>query len=218
MFNKLQSFYEATASNRSRLDSFVVMPDGQIGEPLHILGLPNIGHRGMDNGIFAVVPGSFNPLHDAHKAIYNCIKPIYGEHRKIVPVFEISIHRIDKEPLSFEELKNRLKQFEYYAPVWVTNASFFFEKAGLVSQWIHPCFQIGFDTAKRLVEHHGVSGVQGIAANFVVHKRHMGDKVFGLNDLVEMYGALPKNMEEPSNSIDQSLLTISSTSLRNGTK
>ena len=213
----LEAMYEITARDRGRLDSFVVMPDGKIGEPLSTLGLPNIGHRGMGGGIFAVVPGSFNPLHDAHKAIYEATSAYIGIHKpeKIVRVFELSIHRIDKEPLSLEELKVRLKQFEGYAPVWVTNASFFFEKAGLVSQWIRPCFQIGFDTALRLVQHHGVAGVQGINASFVVHHRKINGVIKTLEDIHKEFFAIPKNMSS-STALPESITGISSTEIRAG--
>lgn len=214
----LQSSYETTANNRSRLDSFVVMPDGQVVEPLTLLGLQNVENKVLDNSILSVVSGSFNPIHEAHKAIYDCIKPMHGNSKKVIPVFEISIHRVHKEPLSFEELKIRLKQFEWYAPVWVTNASLFFEKAGLVCQWIRPSFHIGIDTATRIVEHHGVSGVQGIAADFVVHKRHINGKVFGLQDLIGLYGSSPNNMEEAPIQIDKTFLNVSSTGIRNCSK
>lgn len=207
----LETMYELTARNRGSLNSFVVMPDGQVGESLSTLDLPNLGHRGMGNGVFAVIPGSFNPLHDAHKAIYDAA--VYGLGRTTVRVFELSIHRIDKEPLSLEELKTRLKQFEGYAPVWVTNASLFLEKAGLVSRWIKPCFQIGIDTAIRLVQHHGVYGVQGINANFVVHRRKVNGEIKTLEDIRKEYHMIPENMESPFE-LPESVSEISSTAIR----
>jgi len=227
-YDTLESFYEVIASSRSRLDSFVVLPDGSVKNPLSYFDLPNMGHRGMNNGIFAVVPGSFNPLHDAHKFIYDKIydtihpntslKGISHLVKPITKVFEISINRLEKPYLSLEELRARLEQFKSYAPVWVTNASFFFEKAGLVSYWIRPTFFIGFDTAQRLVDHHGIAGVQGIQADFIVSKRYTGGQVCSLETIQNMYYATPKNMFDSSLPIDDSLLRLSSTAIRNGTK
>lgn len=203
--------------SRSRLHSFVIMPDGQIGEPLSMLDLPNMGHRGMNHGIFAVVPGSFNPLHIAHRRIFDGVTKLYSAHKKVVPVFELSINRKDKEPLTFEDLLRRLEQFEWYAPVWVTNALYFFEKTGLVSQWIRPCFQVGYDTADRLLNDHGVLGVSGMNANFVVYPRMIDGSVCDINSLTNKYGYLPHNMEAGPK-LSEEEMSISSTALRNSGK
>ena len=211
--DKIKSLYQAVAGDRNRLFNFVIMPDGQIGETLSTLGLPNMGHRGMDHGIFAVVPGSFNPLHVAHRKILDGIKGLYPHAKELAPVYEISINRKDKEPLSFEDLLERLKQFEWYAPVWVTNALFFFEKTGLVSQWIQPSFHIGYDTADRLLHDHGILGVGGMAARFVVYPRIVNGEVCDVQTLTNKYFGRCHNMEAGPRLSDEEM-AVSSTAIR----
>lgn len=203
--------------SRSRAHSFVVMPDGQIGELLSTLNLPNIGPRGMNNGVFAVIPGSFNPLHIAHRKIFDGVTKLYAPMKAVIPVFELSIHRKDKEPLSFEDLLSRLEQFEWYAPVWVTNALLFFEKTGLVSQWVRPSFQVGYDTADRLLSDHGVNGIGGMDANFVVYPRIINGSVCDIETLTNKYGFLPHNMYVGPKLSEEEMLA-SSTVIRNGAK
>jgi hypothetical protein len=193
------------------------MPDGQIGDPLSLLDLPNMGHRGTNKGVFAVVPGSFNPLHIAHRKIFDGVTKLYSAHKRVVTVFELSINRKDKEHLTFGDLLNRLEQFEWYAPVWVTNALFFFEKTGLVSQWIRPCFQVGYDTADRLLNDHGVLGVSGMEASFVVYPRMIGGSVCDMETLTNKYGFLPHNMEAGPK-LSEEEMSASSTAIRNGAK
>jgi hypothetical protein len=193
------------------------MPDGQIGEPLSMLDLPNMGHRGMNHGIFAVVPGSFNQLHIAHRRIFDGVTKLYSTHKKVVPVFELSINRKDKEPLTFEDLLRRLEQFKWYAPVWVTNALYFLEKTGLVSEWIRPRFQVGYDTADRLLNDHGVLGVNGMNADFVVYPRMIDGSVCDMDSLTNKYGFLPHNMEAGPK-LSKEEMSASSTAIRNGGK
>jgi len=196
----LRTFYQAVATDSNRLSSFVIMPDGQMGRIEDIFS---------PHAIFHILPGSFNPLHEGHKAIYHQL----GLGAKL---FEISIHRKDKEPLEFEELEKRLKQFAWYAPIVVTNALYFGEKAGLFCRKSAPTFHLGIDTAKRLLADHGVVGVQGYNANFVVYPRKVNDKVVRISDLIaESYGGIiPFNME--AGDLPDNVLGLSSTAIRNG--
>jgi hypothetical protein len=165
---------------------------------------------------FVVIPGSFNPLHDAHRRFFDNAPKNYGNSwRKVVAVFELSIHRKDKEFLPFEEMAKRIEQFRGYAPVWVTNACYFIEKAGL-SIPICPFFEIGFDTAERLISDHGVIGVQGIDAKFTVNPREINGKLWTIDDLKVQFGITPYNMH-PSLTVYDTV-GISSTGIRNGVK
>jgi hypothetical protein len=205
----LESEYQRVLDDPNRLASFVVMPDGQIVNDLS-LAFP----LEYEESILAIVPGSFNPLHDAHKAIYNEISDRYASGKRTARAFEISINRRGKESLSLDDLKTRLKQFEWYAPIWITNALYFSEKAGLVSQQTIPHFQIGYDTAERLIQDHGIIGVQGIIAHFVVFPRKINDVVLSLDTLKEKYGLIPFNMSKGRN-LGEITMGISSTQLRN---
>jgi len=196
----LKSFYQTVARDRSRLFTFVVMPDGQL--------IPSAGPLMDDERLVTdIIPGSFNPLHDAHRFMYdNCpnTKSRY---------FELSIHRIDKSPLELEQLEERLKQFAWYAPVWVTNASLFYEKSGLINRGCSPVFNIGYDTARRLVQHHGVLGVQGIGANFRVYRRTIDGKDLGLEHISEEFDGCPRNMWGDVK-LPDNLAVVSSTAIR----
>lgn len=222
--NSLKHFYKMTRRNLSYLYSFVVMPDGRIGGLDECLGIQKladfVGSRSgiQIGGVFAVVPGSFNPLHDAHKILYDSISKNNLSNRPTVSVFELSINRKDKEVLTLEELETRLDQFRGYAPVWVTNACYFVEKAGIVSNWIRPSFQIGYDTAERLIKDHGIAGVQGISADFIVYKRKIDNYIHSISDIIRDYGCCPINMMPANVDADSSILGLSSTALRNGVK
>ncbi len=198
--------YNSILQNVARMQSFVVLPDGQITE------ISDIINR---NSLLCIVPGSFNPLHSGHKSIYDKLDSFY-ENIKITKMFEISLIRTEKEFLSFEDLLSRLEQFCWYAPVWVTNASLFIEKTGLIASLVRPNFHIGIDTAERLLNYSGVVGVQGIAANFVVYSRIINNVKADLDSLREKYKYLPFNFKSDEK-IQRTMeeMQISSTLIRN---
>ncbi len=92
-----------------------------------------------------VFPGSFNPLHDGHTTLAEVAARVLGR-----PVaFELSTANVDKPDLPGDEVQRRLAQFRGYAPVWVTRAATFAQKAELFPA---ATFVVGFDTAMRLVD------------------------------------------------------------------
>lgn len=199
----LKSHYETLTRDRNRLFTFVIMPDGQI--------LPTSGALSSKlDKIVDITPGSFNPLHDAHKFMFDFSK-------NPLSFFELSIHRIDKPVIEFDDLVERLKQFEWRGSVWVTNASLFYEKAGLIARNANPVFNIGYDTALRLVRCHGILGVQGINANFRVFRRTIGEQDLGLDSIAKEFGDYPRNMWGDIK-LPADLSVISSTALRKDTK
>ena len=91
-----------------------------------------------------LLPGSFNPLHQGHRAMAQAAMTHLGK-----PIaFEISAFNVDKPPLARDNLLTRLAQFAGSWPIYLTNAPTFIEKARLFSNTI---FVVGFDTAERII-------------------------------------------------------------------
>jgi hypothetical protein len=62
--------------------------------------------------------------------------------------FELSVLNVDKPALTASEIRRRLQQFSWRAPVWVTRTPTFAEKAALFPGAV---FVIGADTAERII-------------------------------------------------------------------
>jgi len=93
-----------------------------------------------------LLPGSFNPLHAGHVGLARAAAELLGG----PAAFELTVVNADKPPLSPEEVRRRLAQFTWQAPLWLTLAPTFREKAELFPGTV---FVIGADTAARIVEH-----------------------------------------------------------------
>jgi hypothetical protein len=94
-----------------------------------------------------LLPGAFNPLHEGHRKLAGITSSL-----KQAPVaFELSVTNVDKPPLGAEEVRQRVGQFTWYAPVWLTRAPTFEEKAALFPG---VAFVVGADTARRIVAPH----------------------------------------------------------------
>jgi hypothetical protein len=92
----------------------------------------------------ALIPGAFNPLHEAHCRLGEIALELVGS-----PVaFELSVTNVDKPPLVEDEVRRRLTQFRSKAPVWLTRAPTFATKATLFPGAV---FLVGADTAARIV-------------------------------------------------------------------
>lgn len=93
----------------------------------------------------ALLPGSFNPLHDGHAVLAAVASRVLG-----APVaFELSLANVDKPDLNANEVVRRLEAFRGVAPVWVTRAATFERKAELFPGC---AFVVGYDTAIRLID------------------------------------------------------------------
>ncbi|QVL30836.1 CinA family protein [Telmatocola sphagniphila] len=90
-------------------------------------------------------PGSFRPLHAGHRKLADLAKQRLGQ----AVYFELSRANVDKPSLSESEIRHRLKQFEGYAPVLVTEAPTFLEKGRLFPGTV---FVVGADTAVRIID------------------------------------------------------------------
>lgn len=104
------------------------------------LAISPTGIRATDRPI--LLPGAFNPIHSAHKRMAEVAAERYGD-----PVtFELSITNVDKPPLDFIEIADRLSQFPA-EQVLLTRAPTFVEKAELAPRCI---FVVGVDTLVRI--------------------------------------------------------------------
>ncbi|HWG42488.1 MAG TPA: hypothetical protein VN688_06840 [Gemmataceae bacterium] len=92
-----------------------------------------------------LLPGSFNPIHDAHCRLMETAARLVGASA----AFELSIVNADKPPLTDEEVRRRMVQFAWPAPLWLTRAPTFADKAQLFPGAV---FVVGADTAARIVQ------------------------------------------------------------------
>jgi hypothetical protein len=91
-----------------------------------------------------VIPGAFNPLHEGHCRLAEVAgRMVRGE-----VAFELSVTNVDKPPLTAAEVRRRLRQFAWKAPVWLTRAPTFADKT---AHFAGAVFVVGADTAARIV-------------------------------------------------------------------
>ena len=134
----------------------------------------------------ALVPGSFNPWHAAHQALWEAARRRFGD-----PVaYELSITNVDKPPLPTGEALRRAAQFRGRAGLVLTAAPTFVEKARLMPG---SAFVVGADTARRVVDpvyYGGVEAMHGalrelrsLGSKFVVAGRLEHGRFLQLRDL-----------------------------------
>lgn len=174
---------------------FIQNPDGQLRSVQEWLWDNN-------SDTVHVLSGSFNPLHNGHRAVYDAIQ----EKPK---VYEISLVRSGKEALDVEGLRERLSQFQWKAPVLVLNQSKFIHKAGVIPGKV--IFHIGADTALRILMDHGIAEVQGMRCSFMVYSRMVGNELMSIKD----FDRVPCNFRAGTD-LDCAVAWLSSTGLRNG--
>ncbi len=134
----------------------------------------------------ALVPGSFNPWHAAHQALWEAARRRFGD-----PVaYELSITNVDKPPLPTGEALRRAAQFRGRAGLVLTAAPTFIEKARLMPG---AAFVIGADTARRVVApvyyggveamHRALRELRCLGSKFVVAGRLEDGRFLQLRDL-----------------------------------
>lgn len=163
-----------------------------------------------------LLPGSFNPLHEGHITLAR----VAGEMRRQPAGFELSVTNVDKPPLAAETVRQRVAQFAGKAPVELTRAPTFVEKARLFPK---TTFVIGADTAERLVHaryydnderrmHDALEEIGGTGGRFLVAVRiDAAGRLRGLGDIAvpSRYAGLFEPIPE-----DRFRLDLSSTALR----
>lgn len=104
--------------------------------------------------------GSFNPLHAGHWGMMEAA----ARHLGLPPAFEISATNVEKATLADDELRRRAAQFAWRAPLWLTQAPTYVEKARLFPGVV---FLVGADTAARIVQSRFYGGEVEAALNEV---------------------------------------------------
>jgi hypothetical protein len=92
-----------------------------------------------------LLPGSFNPAHAGHWSLAGVAARLVGA----PAAFELTVVNADKPPLAEEEVRRRMAAFTWRAPLWLTRAPTFAEKARLFPGTV---FVVGTDTAERIVQ------------------------------------------------------------------
>ncbi len=159
-------------------------------------------------------PGAFNPFHEGHRQMAEVAAARLG-----TPVtFELSIVNVDKPPLDFIEMSERLGLL---APnrALLTRAATFVEKARLAPGCV---FVVGIDTMERIAEprYYGenvaerdaaIAAIAQAGCRFLVFGRQQGDRFLTLAD-VDLPAALRVLCDEVPEALFRA--DISSTQLR----
>jgi len=186
-----------------QVESVLVMPDGQM------LG----GNRRQN---LALLSGAFNPLHQGHRKLAGIAAEILQQE----VYFELPLVNADKAPIADSEAaRRRIAQFEGIAPVLVTRAPLFSQKARLCP---NSTFILGIDTVERLVQarfYHNsrakmlasLEAVQAAGCHFLVAGRVRDNHFVTLADveLPDEYRDLFREIPE-----DRFRVDISSTAIR----
>jgi nicotinic acid mononucleotide adenylyltransferase len=182
--------------------------NGSVDEVTSGSGLAIAGRR-------AIFPGAFNPLHDGHRRMAELAEANLG-----LPVeFEISIENVDKPPLDFTEMEQRLGQFAAGQTLWFTRAPTFDRKSELFP---NTTFIVGADTIRRIADPRYYGGDPNAVAaaterianrggRFLVFARDCDGRCETLSRLI-LPGALRQLCTEVP--ADQFRLDVSSTALR----
>jgi nicotinamide mononucleotide (NMN) deamidase PncC len=119
---------------------------GQVAEPAWtalLLGSRRLVVADEESSLKGVFPGAFNPLHAGHREMMSQATKRLGK-----VAYEISITNVDKPPIDFMEIQNRLNGIGKHDVV-LTAAPTFREKAALLP---HTTFVVGVDTLVRIAD------------------------------------------------------------------
>jgi nicotinamide mononucleotide (NMN) deamidase PncC len=182
-----------------------------LGERTHV-AIPEPSTPGPPRIVF---PGAFNPIHLAHRQMAQLAAQRLGQ-----PVtYELSITNVDKPPLDFIEIADRLAQFAGER-VLLSRAPRFVDKARIVPDCT---FVVGIDTIARIDDpkyyqagaaerHAAIAAIAQAGCRFLVFGRRVGSGFCSLAN-VSVSPALVEMCDEVSEAEFRE--DISSTELRN---
>ncbi len=166
------------------------------------------------DGTRALLPGSFNPLHAGHRAMAQ-----YAAERLGAPVaFELCIRNVDKPPLNYLAIAQRIRQFAPQETVILTQLPTFVAKA---RKYPNTTFLVGVDTVIRIAQakYYGSETTRdqafldlaALGCDFLVFGRRMDGRFVSAMDL-----DLPHSLRRICTSVDEQefRIDLSSTALR----
>ena len=163
----------------------------------------------------ALLPGSFNPVHDGHEKLAQVASDILGSE----VVFELSLSNVDKPVLNEEKLRERISEISAIRSLVVTWADTFQLKSELFPG---ASFVIGVDTAMRILDpkYYGgqevdmlnaLSKINKQSCKFLVAGRRIKGQFYTIEDL-----NVPYMLQDMFQQISEDIfrLDISSTQMR----
>ncbi len=199
---------------RRRQDAPLEWTELLLGERKFVEWPPEVGKE-LPKVLF---PGAFNPLHLGHRLMAEVAAEIAEE--KVV--YELSFTNVDKPPLDFLEIADRLAGIEKQDPgrgVLLTAAPTFSEKAKLFPGTL---FVVGADTLQRIADPHyygddderrdlAIHQIGVADCQFLVFGRKLGGRFCLLGDMQLPPGLLRLCHEVPESAFHED---ISSTAVR----
>lgn len=134
----------------------------------------------------AIFPGAFHPLHRGHLAMAR----IAAQRLRRQVVYEVSVRNVEKPPLDYLAIKQRLEGLAPH-PVWLTAAARFVDKADLFPG---ATFIVGADTVARIGDRRyygnrtqqmeeAIEAIRQAKCRFLVFGRHMGGRFVTLPEM-----------------------------------
>jgi nicotinamide mononucleotide (NMN) deamidase PncC len=155
-----------------------------LGKTEAILHDEPAGARKLSRALFS---GAFNPIHVGHEEMVQVASQILGTEVD----HEVSILNVDKPPLDYIEIGERIDQFGPEHSIWLTRAPTFVEKSRLFPA---VTFVVGIDTLRRVAAPRYYRGSEAACAKaideiasrgcrFLVFGRSIGGSFIRLGDL-----------------------------------